>query len=73
MADEEKEWLNVSEAARLLQVSRETIYRLMDEEKVLPYTKIKGLQRRRIRRSDLIALIQRFDPGADQAQKKSRK
>ena len=56
----EKGWLNVSEAAKYLQVSRETIYKLM-EQGVLPYTKIRGLQRRRIKKEDLQALFERFE------------
>lgn len=57
-----KEWFNVSEAAEYLQVSRQTIYKLMDDG-VLPYTKVKGLQGRRIKKQDLDALFETFGPG----------
>ncbi len=66
----DKDWLNVSEAAEYLQVSRETIYKLMDEG-VLAYTKLKGLQRRRIKKEDLDALFERF--GTNEATGKKKK
>ncbi|MSP12815.1 MAG: DNA-binding protein [Chloroflexi bacterium] len=60
MADTEQEWLNVSEAAELLGVSRPTIYKLMDKG-LLPYQKIKGIQGRRIKRDDLEILLQTYN------------
>ncbi len=53
-----REWFNVSEAAEYLHVSRLTVYKLMDRG-ALPYTKIKGLQARRIKKEDLDALFER--------------
>jgi excisionase family DNA binding protein len=58
----EKEWFNVSEAAEYLQVSRQTIYKLM-QDGVLPYTKVRGLQGRRIRKQDVDALFESFGRG----------
>lgn len=54
----EKRWLNVSEAADYLGVSRQTLYRLMDKG-TLPYYTIEGLQGRRIEKEDLDALVKK--------------
>lgn len=67
MADIQR--FNVSAAAKYLGVSRLTLYKLMNEG-VLPYTKIKGLQGRRINKDDLDALFQRFGPKDQDKEKK---
>lgn len=67
-----KEWMNATEATAYLGVSRATLYKLMDEGK-LAYQNVKGVQKRKIRKSDLDAL---FEPsGQDKAKGsvKSRK
>ncbi len=57
----EKTWLNPTEAADHLGVSRETLYRLMDSGD-LPYFTFKKIRKRRIRREDLDALLIKGEP-----------
>lgn len=52
-----KEWLNAKEATEYLGVSRTTLYKLMDEG-ALPFQNVKGVQKRRISKADLDALLQ---------------
>ncbi len=60
----DKEWFNIKEAAEYLEVSRQTIYNLIERE-VLRYYEVKGLRGKRIKKEDLDGLIQRSDkPGA---------
>ncbi len=56
MAEKKKDWVNVRKAAEYLQVSRETIYNLMDRG-LLPYSEVVGVRGRRIRKEDLDALL----------------
>ncbi len=51
-----QEWYTPSEAARYLRVTRQTIYNYMDGG-LLPYYELKSGSGRRIRRSDLDALL----------------
>jgi excisionase family DNA binding protein len=54
----EKQWFNVSEAAKYLGISRDTLYKLMDQG-LLPYYTLKGVQKRRLKKEDLDALTER--------------
>ena len=56
----DQSWLNVTEAAAYLRVSRQTLYNLMEAGE-LPYYTVKGLRGRRIKKEDLDALIKRSD------------
>jgi excisionase family DNA binding protein len=59
------EWLTIQEAADLLRVHRTTVYKLFRTGK-LPYSKIAGLEGRRIKREDLDKLLQVEDLGLDE-------
>lgn len=59
----EQLWFNVSEAAKYLGISRDTLYKLMDEG-LLPYYTLKGVQKRRMKKEDLDALMERNDHSA---------
>lgn len=50
------------QAMQYLQVSRRTLYRLMDEGQ-LPYYRMMGTRQRRFKRSDLDQLMVLEDPG----------
>jgi excisionase family DNA binding protein len=63
---DEQEWFTPAEAARYLRVTRQTIYNLMND-KSLPYYELKTIRGRRLRRSDLDALLVRADNAADDA------
>lgn len=52
-----KEWFNPSEAAKYLGISRISLYKLMDEG-VLPFYVVRGIQKRRLKKSDLDGLMQ---------------
>jgi len=54
-------WLTMQQAMKYLQVSRRTLYRLMDDG-VLPYYRITGTRQRRFRQSELDQLLVREDP-----------
>ena len=57
--DEEKqEWFTPAEAAKYLRVTRQTIYNYMDQG-ILPYYELKSGRGRRLRKSDLDALLQK--------------
>jgi excisionase family DNA binding protein len=58
----EKEWFNPTEAMDYLGVSRVTLYKLMDEG-MLPFYTIKGIRKRRIKKEDLDALMEKSTPG----------
>jgi excisionase family DNA binding protein len=53
-----QQWFTPAEAARYLRVSRQTIYRYMEQELLL-YYELKSGGGRRLRRSDLDALLER--------------
>jgi len=57
----EQIWFNPTEAAQYVGLSRETIYRLMDEGK-LPYQTFAGVQKRRIKKEDLDKLFKMGKP-----------
>lgn len=67
----ERDWLNVSEVAALLEVSRETVYSLLDK-KVLSYSEIPGVRGKRILKADVGALIQASKSEEKQKKKKGR-
>ena len=52
-----QEWFTPAEAAEYLRVTRQTIYNYMENES-LPYYELKSGGGRRIRRSDLDALLE---------------
>ena len=52
----ERDWFNVKEAAEYLGVSRETVYNLMDK-RLIPYSELRGVRGRRIRKEDLDVLL----------------
>lgn len=54
------EYVTPTEAARILGVSRPTIYRMM-EDGILPYTQVKGVNKRKLRRADVERLIKLVD------------
>lgn len=58
--DQAQEWFTPSEAARYLRVSRQTIYRYM-EQGLLPFYELKSGGGRRLRRRDLDALLEKRD------------
>ncbi len=58
----DKEWFNPSEAAKYLGISRLSLYKLMDEG-MLPYYTVKGIQKRRLKKQDLDALMQKGGTG----------
>jgi len=58
----EKEWFNPSEAAKYLGISRLSLYKLMDGG-TLPYYTVKGIQKRRLKKKDLDALMQKSGEG----------
>ncbi|MEM7127026.1 MAG: helix-turn-helix domain-containing protein [Chloroflexota bacterium] len=57
----EPTWLTLSQAETYLQVSRRTVYRLMEEGR-LPYFRISGTRQRRFQKSDLDKLMIPEDP-----------
>ena len=59
-----KVWYNITEAAEHLQVSRQTIYNLI-EKGALPYYEIKGVRGKRIKEEDLDVLFKRADISTD--------
>lgn len=54
-------WLTVPEAQEYLKVSKATLYNLMKDGR-LPFYYIVGTRQRRIKRSDLDALLQPGNP-----------
>ncbi len=56
--EEIKEWLNPSEAMKYLGISRTALYKLMNDG-LLPYYSIKGLRKRRLKKEDLDALMEK--------------
>lgn len=71
MSDRSKDWLNVSEAAAYLGVSRKALYHIM-EQGLLPYTQVLGLRGRRIKKEDLDTLLQKSG-GEDKRVKKTER
>jgi excisionase family DNA binding protein len=57
----EKEWLTPSDAIKYLGISRQKLYDLMDEG-ILPYYTLKGVRKRRIKKTDLDALFEKGNP-----------
>ncbi len=57
-AEEKREWLNPSEAMKYLGVSRTALYKLMNGG-ILPFFTIRGLRKRRLKKEDLDALLER--------------
>ncbi len=57
----EREWFNPSEAANYLGISRFSLYKLMDEG-LLPFYVVRGIQKRRLKKEDLDALMQNGRP-----------
>ncbi len=57
-AEEGREWLNPSQAMKYLGISRMALYKLMNEG-ILPYYTVRGLRKRRLKREDLDALMER--------------
>lgn len=51
-----RDWFNVKDACDYLQVSRQTLYNLMDRG-VLAYTEVIGVRGRRIKKEDLDKLV----------------
>jgi excisionase family DNA binding protein len=51
-----RDWLNVSEAAAYLGVSRETIYALMTRG-LVPFSEVRGVRGRRIKKEDLDGVL----------------
>jgi excisionase family DNA binding protein len=61
-SSEKQEWFTPAEAAKYLRVSRQTIYNYMDNG-LLSYYELKSGGGRRIRRTDLDALLERPSKG----------
>ncbi len=55
-ANEERIWLGVTEACEYLDVSKVTLYAYM-KDKRLPYYYLAGTRQRRIKKTDLDALL----------------
>jgi len=66
MANEQ--WMNPTEAADYLGISRQSLYKLMDSG-ALPFQSVKGIQKRRVRKEDLDALLKQKD-GDEQTKKR---
>ena len=61
--EKETEWFNPSEAISYLGISRATLYKLMDEG-VLPFYTIRGIRKRRLKKENLDALLEKGVPGS---------
>jgi excisionase family DNA binding protein len=61
--DKETEWFNPSEAISYLGISRATLYKLMDEG-ILPFYTIRGIRKRRLKKENLDALLEKGVPGS---------
>jgi len=59
---EQKEYVTPTGAARILGVSRPTIYRMMNEG-TLPYIEVAGVNKRKISRSDVDRLLRMHGSG----------
>jgi excisionase family DNA binding protein len=57
-------YLTVTEACAYLRISKTTLYDLMSDGR-LPFYRIKGTRKRRLKRSDLDALIELGNPSDD--------
>lgn len=55
-------WMSIAEAMKYLGVSRATLYTYMNDAR-LPYYYIKGTNQRRIKKSDIDALLIPGKPG----------
>ena len=58
---ETSQWLNVSESAKYLSVSKATLYSYMKDRK-LPFYYLSGSRHRRLRKEDLMTLLVLGDP-----------
>ncbi len=56
------EWVGVTEACRILGISNMTLYKLVDEG-FLPAYRIRGVKAMQFKRSDVVGLIERVEPG----------
>ncbi len=65
-----EEWMNPTEAAEYLGISRQSLYKLMDSG-ALPFQSVTGIQKRRIRKEDLDALVK--GTTADTTREKKRR
>lgn len=63
MVGEHEEWLTVEEASRFLKVARRTLYKYCESGQ-LPYYRIGGGGHRRLRKSDVAALMVRGQPAS---------
>lgn len=63
-----RDWLNPSDASSYLSVSRPTLYKLMHDG-LLPYYTIKGIRKRRLKKEDLDALMEKGVPDAEEDEK----
>ncbi len=61
-SQDEKSWFSTSEATKYLGISRQTLYNLMDDG-ILPFYVLKGVRKRRLKKQDLDALLQRGESG----------
>lgn len=61
-AKPEFQWFNVKEAAKYIGLSRDTLYKLMDYG-TLPFYVLKGVRKRRLKKEDLDALLEKGVPG----------
>lgn len=59
---EHDRWMSIAEAGKYLGVSRGTLYTYMNDER-LPFYYIKGTNQRRIKKSDMDALLVPGKPG----------
>lgn len=58
----ENEWMTIAQAMAYTQLSRTTLYRLMDDG-ILPFYRVAGTRQRRFKRSELDQLMIREEPG----------
>ena len=66
---ENEQWMNPTEAADYLGISRQSLYKLMDSG-ALPFQSVKGIQKRRVKKEDLDALLLRQKNGDEHTKKR---